>query len=176
MVILVPGKGSTPSERLLAVGVRTLVWTFARMGPAVASQGAGVAKGLGTGLTMVWLLSSVDSLMHREGGSLNEHLAAVGEFADVRSDAGMDTFMASQVTASGKPLAAGAARIRLDRLRLLRVHHAIWGERSLKVRLWLRRRPVVVWYGSSPLWYLWQWDFPSSAGERFIIAGRPVDA
>lgn len=38
------------------------------------------------------LLASVDTLVHREGGALDELLAAAGVIADVRTDAAVDTF------------------------------------------------------------------------------------
>lgn len=45
---------------------------------------------------MVRLLSRVDALMHSQGGPLDEHLAAVGEFADVRPDARVDPLYSKQ--------------------------------------------------------------------------------
>ena len=38
------------------------------------------------------LLASVDTLVDRQGGTLDELLAAVGVVADMRADAAVDTF------------------------------------------------------------------------------------
>ena len=47
---------------------------------------------LSTSLAHVRLLTSVDTLVNREGGALNELLAAVGVVAHVRADTAVDTF------------------------------------------------------------------------------------
>ena len=100
-------------ERLLTIGIWALVWALARVDAAMTRQRAGITEGLvlslvegnkgnqggrgqraylSTTLTHVRLLASVDTLVDRQGGTLDELLAAVGVVANMRADAAVDTF------------------------------------------------------------------------------------
>ena len=110
MVVLVAGERGTAGECLLAVGVWAFVGPLARMYPSMSSQRARVTERLrgalaaihrrmrtqsshlSTPLAHVRLLSRVHALMDRQCRALDELLAAVGVVADVRTDAGMDSF------------------------------------------------------------------------------------
>jgi hypothetical protein len=129
VVILVPRESGTAGKSLLAVGVGALVWSLARVCTPVASQGAAVAEGLGTGLAVVRLLAGVHALVDGQSGTLNELLATVRVVTDVRSVSCVNTFVTCQVTASREALSTSAARVclygLLGRLRLLR--HVLHG-------------------------------------------------
>jgi hypothetical protein len=109
----VTSQGGTTREGFLAVGVRALVRSLARVDAAMASQRAGVAEWLGsvsvcvqrmelvltylsTTLAHMRLLTRVDALVHCQGGALDELLAAVGVIAHVRTNAAVNTFCKSQ--------------------------------------------------------------------------------
>jgi len=101
------------SESLLTIGVRAFVGTLARVDSTMACQGTAVAKWLAAAFTHVRFLSRVNSLMNSEGRTLDELLATVGEVADVRANTAMNAFVAGEITASSKALAAGTARVGL---------------------------------------------------------------
>jgi hypothetical protein len=106
----VASQSSAACERLLAIGIWALVWALARVDAAMTRQRAGITEGLSTSLTHMRLLASVDTLVDRQGGTLDELLAAVGVIANMRADAAVDTFMTCEVTASREAFTTCRAR------------------------------------------------------------------
>jgi len=89
-MVLVPGQSGTPSERLLAIGIRALVGSLAGMNSAVPGQGAAVTEGLATSLTPVRLLASMYARVNGQGGPLDELLATPRIVANMGPNATVD--------------------------------------------------------------------------------------
>lgn len=126
------GKSCSPRECLLTVRKWALVRPLAGMDPPMSRQRARVTKGLrryvsqlfqrgpivcvsylAAAFAKVRLLTSVHSLVNREGRPLDKLLPAFREVANMRTDTAMDSLVPSQITASSERLAAGTARIGL---------------------------------------------------------------
>lgn len=109
VVILVTVQSGTTSERLLAISVRALIRTLARVRSAMPRQRAAVTESLivvsilskavkgrvlylGADFAAMGLLASVHSLVHGESRPLDELLAAGGMVANVRPVTAVDAF------------------------------------------------------------------------------------
>lgn len=109
VVVLMPGQGRATREGLLAIRIRALVRTLARVDPAVSRQGRRIAEGLdglvrgtsceervstyfATSLTHVRFFARMDTRVYRQGGALDELLPTTWPITGMRSDAGVDSF------------------------------------------------------------------------------------
>lgn len=109
VMVLVARESGTPSEGLLACGVRAFVRSFTRVNATMSGERAGITEGLqnwgqqraigrqsslrthlATSLAHVGLLAGVDTLVDSQCRALDELLATVGEVADMRPDTGVD--------------------------------------------------------------------------------------
>jgi hypothetical protein len=79
-------------EGLLAVGVRALIRSLARMDSAVTRKRRAIAEGLSAALTHVRLFSSVDARVHCKSRTLNELLSAAWVIAYVGAHSTVDAF------------------------------------------------------------------------------------
>jgi hypothetical protein len=148
-MVLMTGQGGTTRKGLLAIGIWTLVRTLSGVDTSVPRQRARVTKRLSAALAHVRLLASVDALMHSQGRTLDELLAAIRILAHVRADTTVDTFMTCKVTTTREALAAGRTRERFwwtsvgcwPATRLLAL--LVW-RLLLRVRVVRRVRDVVV--------------------------------
>lgn len=122
---------------------------------------------LATALAHVRLLARVNTLMHRQGRTLDELLAAVGVVAHMGADAAVDTFctrplvsglfvlrpklltMTCEVTASGEALAAGRTRKGFRRARIGR------GAAAVLLTLRIRDLLLLLLLGIGVLWGVW---------------------
>lgn len=91
VMVLVTGQGRPTSECLLAVGVRALVGSLARMDTTMPSQRRRIAKGLAASLTHMGLLTSVYTRVYCQGGALDKLLSAARPVTSMGPDTSVDS-------------------------------------------------------------------------------------